>query len=244
MSIYAPKKLTNTHSVYYNAQGHSEKGGEVMEAIAQARLAKQQDKRKKKTKGAIRSALLRLLSQKDASQIRVSELTETADISRKTFYLHYSGVDEAITELENEIEQKVVAAVRESNLWEYRHNLYIVFSRVDKVLKEDGDYSCYLKNRYSRFFMMYKLKDAIKRTVLEQAKENIAADESELDAVTDFAVSGVLSMYYEWLKAQQETLQQLAEKGTRILYGVYSALKGKKTEEKEEKEQPIQDGKV
>lgn len=204
-----------------------------MEAIISAAV-KQPDKRMKKTREAIRSALLRLLSQKDASRINVSELTEAAEISRKTFYLHYSCVDEAITELENEIEQKVVTALRESNLWENRHDLYTVFSHVDKVLRQDENFAYYLRSRRSRFFMMYRLKVAIKQTLLEQTKGKIAADESDLDVAADFAVSGIVSMYYEWLKAQQVTLQQLAEKANMILSCGLASLLGKKSEEKEQ----------
>lgn len=195
---------------------------------------RQPDKRMQKTKGAIRSALLGLLSQKDASRINVSELTEAAEISRKTFYLHYSSVEEAVTELENEIEQKVITALRQSNFWENRHDLYTVFSQVDKVLREDADCARYLHSRYARFVMMYKLKAAIKRTVLEQTRGKVEADESDLDAVTDFAVSGIVSMYYEWLKAQKLTLRQLAEKANRILSYSLMSLTGKKTEEKEQ----------
>lgn len=195
--------------------------------------ARQPDRRMIKTKEAIRRALLCLLSQKDASHIKVSELTETAEISRKTFYLHYSCVDEALAELENEIEQQVVAELRACNFWENRYNLYSVISRVDQALKRNQDYSSYLKNRYSRFFIMYRLKDAIKYTLLEMTRDKFPAEESDLDVATDFAVSGVVSMYYEWLRAQSITLKQLAEKADRLLSCGFGGLLKKKTDKKE-----------
>ena len=81
------------------------------------------DKRMLRTREAIRCALLSLLNQKDASQINVSELTEKAQISRKTFYLHYASVDEALQELENEIEGWVMAQLTQSDIWDNRHDL-------------------------------------------------------------------------------------------------------------------------
>ena len=180
------------------------------------------DKRMLRTREAIRCALLSLLNQKDASQINVSELTEKAQISRKTFYLHYASVDEALQELENEIEGWVMAQLAQSDIWDNRHDLYTILSRVDKALQEHETYSCYLENRRSRYFLMYRLKNSIAEV-----------GEEDVEAAADFAVSGVLSMYYDWLTAQRVTLRQLAEKAQKLLLGAVGGLLGKKTEEKE-----------
>ena len=214
---------------------HEKRKGEIrMEAIISAAV-KQPDKRMKKTREAIRSALLRLLSQKDASRINVSELTEAAEISRKTFYLHYASVDEALQELENEIEGWVMAQLAQSDIWDNRHDLYTILSRVDKALQEHETYSCYLENRRSRYFLMYRLKNSIAKMVKDEITENAGAEvgEEDVEAAADFAVSGVLSMYYDWLTAQRVTLRQMAEKAQKLLTGAVSGLLGKKTEEKE-----------
>ena len=191
------------------------------------------DKRMLRTREAIRCALLSLLNQKDVSQIRVSELTEKAAISRKTFYLHYSSVDEALQELENEIEQWLLAQLAQSDVWDNRHDLYSILSRMDRALQEHETYSCYLENRRSRYFLMYRLKNSIVRMVKEQMQQNIPGEEEDMEAAADFAVSGVLSMYYEWLTAQQVTLRQLADKAQKLLFGAVRGLLGKRTEEKE-----------
>ena len=191
------------------------------------------DRRMLRTREAIRCALLSLLNQKDVSQIRVSELTEKAAISRKTFYLHYSSVDEALQELENEIEQWLLAQLAQSDVWDNRHDLYSILSRMDRALQEHETYSCYLENRRSRYFLMYRLKNSIVRMVKEQMQQNIPGEEEDMEAAADFAVSGVLSMYYEWLTAQQVTLRQLADKAQKLLFGAVRGLLGKRTEEKE-----------
>ena len=191
------------------------------------------DKRMLRTREAIRCALLSLLNQKDVSQIRVSELTEKAAISRKTFYLHYSSVDEALQELENEIEQWLLAQLAQSDVWGNRYDLYSILSRMDRALQEHETYSCYLENRRSRYFLMYRLKNSIVRMVKEQLQQNIPGAEEDMEAAADFAVSGVLSMYYEWLTAQQVTLRQLADKAQKLLFGAVRGLLGKRTEEKE-----------
>ena len=193
------------------------------------------DKRMQRTREAIRSALLSLLNQKDASQINVSELTEKAQISRKTFYLHYASVDEALQELENEIAQWVMTQLEQSNIWDNRYDLYTILSRVDKALQEHETYSCYLESRRSRYFLMYRLKNSIAKMVKDEIQEKgeTEAAEDDVEAAADFAVSGVLSMYYDWLTAQQVTLRQLAEKAQKLLTGAVRGLLGKRAEEKE-----------
>ena len=189
------------------------------------------DKRMIRTRDAIRRALLSLLSQKDAAGIKVSELTEAADISRKTFYLHYSSVNEALDELENEIEQQVLAELSQSDL---RHcDLYEIISRVDRVLQQQPAYACYLSNRCSRYFMLYRLKNAVKNCVKAQMEQDTAAEEEDLDAAADFAVSGVISMYYDWLVAQQVTLRQLSDKAQKLLGGALREFLGKNNREGE-----------
>ena len=38
----------------------------------------------------------------------------------------------------------------------------------------------------------------------------------QVEAAAEFAVSGILSMYYDWLKAQRITLRQMADKAQRL----------------------------
>jgi AcrR family transcriptional regulator len=61
------------------------------------------DRRIRKTKDRVRQALITLLLEKDLKDITVSELTESADINRGTFYLHYRDVPDLFREIEEEM---------------------------------------------------------------------------------------------------------------------------------------------
>ena len=125
--------------------------------------------------------------------------------------------------------------LEQSNIWDNRYDLYTILSRVDKALQEHETYSCYLESRRSRYFLMYRLKNSIAKMVKDEIQEKgeTEAAEDDVEAAADFAVSGVLSMYYDWLTAQQVTLRQLAEKAQKLLTGAVRGLLGKRTEEKE-----------
>ena len=57
------------------------------------------DRRVRKTKLALEQAFLELLAEKDLDRITVKELAERADITRKTFYLHYSSIEAFVEEV-------------------------------------------------------------------------------------------------------------------------------------------------
>lgn len=70
------------------------------------------DRRVKRTKEAILGAVLSLITEKDYRKISISEVARRADIDRKTFYLHYSGVEQVLTEFSentvNTLHEKLV----------------------------------------------------------------------------------------------------------------------------------------
>ena len=61
------------------------------------------DKRVIRTKKAIRTALFKIMENKDIASITISELTTLANVNRRTFYTHYSNITDILDETESEI---------------------------------------------------------------------------------------------------------------------------------------------
>lgn len=72
------------------------------------------DLRVRRTLKAIRSAFHELVLTKNYSDISITDLTELAEINRKTFYLHYSSLDDLVKEIEEEIVSDIMAHVKSS----------------------------------------------------------------------------------------------------------------------------------
>ena len=68
-----------------------------------------QDKRVLKTRRAIREALLTLLRDHALEEISVVCLAETAMINRKTFYAHYTRVEDVARDLMSDFALQVTA---------------------------------------------------------------------------------------------------------------------------------------
>lgn len=64
---------------------------------------KKEDLRVRKTRAAIHNTFKAMICEMDYDRITIKELTERAQINRKTFYLHYTCLDELLEELQEEI---------------------------------------------------------------------------------------------------------------------------------------------
>ena len=77
-----------------------------------------EDRRIRKTKKALRAALVRLLSKESIAEITIKELTDEADVHRGTFYHHYRDAFDLKEQVEEEIGQEldeVLSSVPESD---------------------------------------------------------------------------------------------------------------------------------
>lgn len=66
-------------------------------------VRKNEDRRVKRTKKALKDCLFRLLDEKSAGEITVKELTDAADINRSTFYFYYKDINDMIMQIQDEI---------------------------------------------------------------------------------------------------------------------------------------------
>lgn len=71
------------------------------------------DLRIQKTRRAIKTAFLSLLSGKNLEQITVKELCQTAEISKGTFYLHYRDLFDLSDQLQRDAIRKILSLIDE-----------------------------------------------------------------------------------------------------------------------------------
>lgn len=75
------------------------------------------DLREKKTKRNIKNAFIELRSHKPLERISVKELSELAEISKATFYLHYRDIYDLSNQLQKEVIQDVLGSLDHSDLF-------------------------------------------------------------------------------------------------------------------------------
>lgn len=70
---------------------------------------KNEDLRVIKTREAIHNAFKQMICDMDYDAITIKELTQRAQINRKTFYLHYGSLDDLLEELQQEIAENFIS---------------------------------------------------------------------------------------------------------------------------------------
>ena len=179
------------------------------------------DRRVLRTKKNIRQAFLLLLSEKKLSEITIKELSEHADINRKTFYMYYANIAEILSELEDELVQKLVL-VFEKELFEKEiFDSYSFFENLNRAIQEDIALYRILNHADLLPHLILRAKNALIDVFFR--KYNIPADSDNERYIlyAEYAASGILSMYTKWFSSDSHmSLEERTKTAAEItLYG-------------------------
>ena len=97
----------------------------------------QDDLRYQKTEALIQRAFRELMGEMDYLQITIQKLADRAQINRKTFYLHYSSVDELLLKMQKQIVDEFLEPIKDAklpgDLEKVVRNCYIASEKADAM---------------------------------------------------------------------------------------------------------------
>ncbi len=178
--------------------------------------AKKLDRRTRRTRQTLYSGLIRLLEQKPVADISVKELCQLCDLNRSTFYLHYSSVQELLTDMEQEILQglnevldKFDAAFVQSPDPVPRD---AALAEAFQFLSERADFCQVLLSRRSDANFIDQVKAVVRSRCLNQwAQLPSEGKESQAEYFLSFVLSGSLGVVEQWMEnGMRESPSQLA----------------------------------
>ena len=157
------------------------------------------DRRVIKTKAAIRDVFFELLREKELTKITVAEISRRANIDRKTFYLHYTSVEEILEEFSQERMNELVERLRKTSFFEEPLRLGIIFDVINDMVERDFRYYKDLVIvGYDAFWdQVHELLVGALMNVYGD-KVNVSADDFKI--YCNFFVSGVIHMYKDYLR--------------------------------------------
>ncbi|MBK5200432.1 MAG: TetR/AcrR family transcriptional regulator [Spirochaetaceae bacterium] len=160
-----------------------------------------QDRRPAKTKKAIRLALFELLDTKDLNKITITELTKTADISRKTFYIHYNKLDDVLLEAENELITAFVDGTEKLNFSNNQKFFFDLFYNLDKHFSDDLEYYKKLaRSSYAKTFSD-RLGDTLFNKLFLLLKPILDYRGEQLEYACIVIASSVFNVFMQWLRS-------------------------------------------
>ncbi len=176
------------------------------------------DRRQRKTREAIFSAFIELLSKKDFSQITVGEIIEKADVGRATFYAHFETKDFLLKEMCEDLFCHIfdTAGQDETN---HRHifncdgeeSLFLHLFR--HLLKNDNNILLLLSCQNNELFLQY-FKINLKKMVESQL--NVFKERKNKKLPDSYLVNHVAAAFVEtvrwWIdNGMKETPETITE---------------------------------
>lgn len=162
------------------------------------------DKRVIRTKKAIRAALFKILETKDLSAVTITELTQKANVNRRTFYTHYKNITEILEEIEEEFEETLTWLIRQFDITDYRESTYRLFVGLNKLITEEFDFYFHLVRADMRGTWTSKLKKAVRFAVDKVLEQYCSRNSEEFKIVSSFIAGGFINTYLEWHEKMPE----------------------------------------
>lgn len=109
-------------------------------------MAKAEYRSSIRSKNLIKKALAKLIHEKDLTKITVSDIIREADISRGTFYAHFSDINSVVEQIECEEVQKLMDFVDRFKVESAVDNTPLFINKVCDYLYKDMEYYKMLAN--------------------------------------------------------------------------------------------------
>lgn len=156
------------------------------------------DRRQRKTRDAIHTALMALMSEKPLDAITITELAQRANVNRKTFYNHYTSIQDVRRELDEQYIDMIFSFTESEDLDKlsldpspFIHQLVqaIVKQPVRaRLLFESGEH-LYLAERLKAMFLPY----------MEQIAAARGNKAEYVPYVLNYTVNGTLALLNLWV---------------------------------------------
>ncbi|CAM4370317.1 TetR/AcrR family transcriptional regulator [Weissella hellenica] len=177
--------------------------------------------RNARTKQSIKQSFIKLIENKGFSNITVSDITRDADVSRSTFYVHYTDKYELLTKIEDELIMNITAALK-NNLKEPLSNdyntdrsaaTYRVFSQALEYVDSERAtmHALFSANGDSQFFS--QVKNVVDNLFTTQLSKNNGyfVNDIPIDYTKEIAINSILNIVRHWLdKSNPESPDELA----------------------------------
>jgi len=186
-----------------------------------------QDLRFIKNENLIRKTFREMIAETEYRKISIKELTQRAQINRKTFYNYYAGVHQVIDEIENEIISTFDQAIREVDARRDIKNPYTFFEKITAILNQDLDFYSHLFRMRGNLSLSYKITTLLKTKILTSFLQEHSCDPQEGEIFVEYAVWGMMAVYESWFNSQRSTpLEEISQKLSVVcVYGLAGLLR-------------------
>ncbi|MFC4736583.1 TetR/AcrR family transcriptional regulator [Bacillus daqingensis] len=158
------------------------------------------DIRIKRTKQALKQALLELLQYKAPAHIQVTELVNRAGLNRSTFYQHYGTIEALLDELKQDVIEDLISAYRQPPLLTtdvMHHAFYSVAVRMIEHVEKQQDFYEIMRDCGDLPRFRNKMILLLKRVLLEE--ESAAEESGVAESFAAYHAHAVAGLIADWM---------------------------------------------
>ncbi len=158
-------------------------------------MAVKNNRRTIMTKKLLKTALIELMQDKPINKITIKDICEQADLSRSTFYLHYTDQYDLLNDLESEAISTIMGQIKK--ITPDLDPLIVCREFTSYIHKEHTIFRTLLCQQENLHFQI-KLIEEIHKTSMELLAFS-SEDSIRLGYKVDFIIHGSLSIFRNWI---------------------------------------------
>lgn len=155
------------------------------------------------TKHNLRYAFWKLYTQKPIEKISVKEITNLAGYNRGTFYLYYKDTYDILFQIESQLLKDIDTLITS---WLSQDDFSDLINHMEGLVSMAQKYSSYitvlLSDQGDPVFVT-KLKELIRPLISHWILKDEIYSDQEKELLSQFYLSGLLSMISQWLSSPQ-----------------------------------------
>ena len=163
-----------------------------------------EDRRVIRTKKAIRSAFAELIAEKEYKDITVTDISERADINRKTFYNYYSNIEALMADIESEAVATYDRLLDDLKAHDLLNSPELIVTRISSTVTENLDYFHDLLIMSKNDVLFSRIADNVKKQIRDILDSQEVLDPVRAETLAIFITSGALSVYREWIRRGEQ----------------------------------------
>lgn len=154
-----------------------------------------------RSKKLIRSAFIELLQTKTLDKITVTNIVETAELNRGTFYAHYADINMLIQSIEDEVVHSMYKLVsEEENLYLLKDPLPL-FLKISQYLEQNQELIIALMSSQTTNLFIVQLPDLIaKHLASSEDIDKEVRNSASFKERCYFYAGGAGSLYMAWFR--------------------------------------------
>ena len=150
-----------------------------------------------RSKEAIASAMLKVMKIYSYDEITVTQITQEAGLSRKTFYRHFNDKGQILKHIFDSLYQECVEEIvrsGHSHYWDVVQSYFDFWEKhadVIKLMKRSGLLPILFEESYNRSFEVFKIV---------RTPDVVKANEAWLPYMLAYSIGGMQSMLMRWIE--------------------------------------------